>query len=204
MFEWFGVWSNIKKALSGHAKDKAYKLLSKLKAARASTVSDLAALLAESGTFKKARFSEKWTVDELEDPKDSHPKITLHTLPMSTLSESAVLAGILAEKLVSNTDLRAAKNSLGISDIDWNNFVKTYSKSFVKYAMPMAIDKLQNNDIPVYIDEFVIAVAKGEAYKVGSAESYHDMVKFHRGATDLKRAKNYWKRRFDITYKKNV
>lgn len=210
MFEWFGVWSKIKGELKGCATSQAYKLMAKLKALKASTTSDLAELIADSNTFRSMDIPKAWTLDRILDTNDPDAKIEFHSIPVSYISTSPVLVASLADKLKSNVELGAARNTLGVSDQDWSNFLASYAKLFVKYATPIALTKLADASTKIYVDELVLAIAKGEAYTLDGMAGYHDMVKLFRipnyadQRAEIRRARRLWKRRLDITYQRNV
>ncbi len=210
MFEWFGIWSKIKSGLEDYAAAHAYRLMGKLKALRASTTNDLAELIADSETFRSMGIPKAWTRDRISDANDAEAKMELHSIPVSHISTSPVLAAALAQKLTANIDLNAARNVLGVSTQDWSNFLASYAGSFVKYATPIALSKLVDAGTKVYGDELIVAIAEGEAYKVDGVDGYHDMVKFFRipsyadRTTETRRARRLWKRRLNITYQRNI
>jgi len=212
MFDWLwgGPWSALKKALGSYAKTKAFKALSVLKDLRASTTSELADLLAATDTFLEMKLSAARTLDKLTDPKNSAVTLELRTVPMKFFTESPVLANLLATKLKASTELNALRNKLGVVPQEWDDFLDTYATSFVKYFAPLAIRKLIDNDSKVYGNELIVAVAEAEPYRIGGVDDYHDMVKFFdiptykNRETEIKAVRKLWKRRQDITYRKNV
>jgi hypothetical protein len=210
MFEWFGVWSKIKSSLGKYAKGKVSKLLSKLKDLRASTTNDLAELIADSDTFRAMGINKTRTRDRIADPRDTDAKLELSTIPVSFISSSGVLATALATKLGANVDMNAARNTLGVSNQEWSDFVARYAASFVEYATPIALAKLIDSEAKVYGGEAVLAIAENEAYKVNGVDGYHDMVKFidipsyRDRKTEIKKARTLWNRRKGTTYTRNV
>ena len=198
------------KVLKAKLKNESLQLLSTFKALLDSTTNDLADTLCQS--FSVTGIPAKWSKDEILVAKNKSVEIAFHSFPIEWLSSSMALAGPLAKRLKDNLEFGAARTAVGVTDTEWDQLVKAYTAELVRVGVPYALERMLQNESKFYSGETILAIAKGEAYKIHGVDGYYNLVKTYevpslRGAKpSLSKARRIWSKRHGsrYLYKKGV
>jgi len=198
------MWSPLETVLKAKLAGKSLQLVSRFKGLLDTTTSDLAETVCQS--FSATGIPSRWSNDEILTAKDKKVQISFHSFPVEWLSSSAVLAAPLQKRLEENVELGAARTTLGVTDAEWKQLLQAYTSEVVRVGVPYALDLMCKHESKFYAGETVLAIAKGEAYRINGIDGYHDLVKTYDppstggGKPALGKARGIWNDRHTSKY----
>lgn len=199
MFEMWGLWRLIKTPLRNVLGNRFGLLKNEFWAILSSSVDDLTSTVTQEYFATDIwRHTAKVVVFKRGSDNYADRLLEAKAFPLDALESSQKLRDSIAKKLSSNIRLAALRTKAGIDDVAWETMLGDYSQSFVKAALPYAITRMIENEIPLNGQDFPIDLARREPSRIAGAAGYNDLVIFYGkrlADNGLRQAKKIWKSR---------